>query len=303
VRFSSLNIANLRAVRNFEIAQMTDLVVIAGQNGCGKSCVFDAIRLLKSVYGGAQDEHMQWFGEFAINAHDRDELRRVFRDPTRPVEIRAVIEFTASECEYMSANAEQLLWPLAWQWVTGQRIDTWSFSHMMVGPQLAQWQQPVETKVAELATVLRASLANTQHELGLIIPPDGGLVRVPCPPAEAAFPADEPDALGIIEYHSASRAYTRQPLGGINLDAKAVRDQRRQARLYNWQAKYQNVKTELATSYMRSIIAERSNETLDEEDVNETLKELFRTFFPDKVYEGVRPSRGSLEFPVRLPVA
>ena len=156
-------------------------------------------------------------------------------------------------------------------------------------------------KVAELAATLRASLAQTQHELGLTIPPEGGLVRIPCPPAEAAFPADEPEALGIIEYHSASRAYTRQPLGGINLDAKAVRDQRRQARLYNWQSKYQNVKTELATSYMRNIIAERSGETLDEEDLNDTLKELFRTFFPDKTYEGVRPSRGSLEFPVRLP--
>ena len=167
---------------------------------------------------------------------------------------------------------------------------------MMVGPQLAQWQQPVEMKVAELAATLRASLAQTQHELGLTIPPEGGLVRIPCPPAEAAFPADEPEALGIIEYHSASRAYTRQPLGGINLDAKAVRDQRRQARLYNWQSKYQNVKTELATSYMRNIIAERSGETLDEEDLNDTLKELFRTFFPDKTYEGVRPSRGSLEF-------
>jgi hypothetical protein len=36
--------------------------------------------------------------------------------------------------------------------------------------------------------------------------------------------------------------------------------------------------------------------------LNETLKELFATFFPDKIYEGVRPlPQGSLEFPVRLP--
>jgi predicted ATPase len=301
MRFHSLNIVNLRAIRQFEIEDLTDLVVIAGQNGCGKSCLFDAIRLLKSVYGGAQDEHMQWFGEFAINAHDREELRRVFRDPARPVEIRAVIEFAQAERDYMYANADGLLWPLAWQQVTGQRIDTWTFSHMMVGPQLAQWQQPVEARVEELASELRTSLQQSEHELGLRIPPDGGLVRIPCPPAEAAFPADEPEFLGIIEYHSASRAYTRQPVGGINLDAKAVRDQRRQQRLYNWQAKYQNGKTELATSYLRNIIAERSGESIEEQDLNETLKELFRTFFPDKIYEGVRPSGGSLEFPVRLP--
>jgi predicted ATPase len=301
MRFQSLSVSNLRAVRQFEISELSDLVVIAGQNGCGKSCIFDAIRLLKSVYGGAQDEHMQWFGEFAINAHDRDDLQRVFRDPTKSISINAVIEFTEAERKYMNDQAEELLWPLAWQLVTHQRIETWTFSHMMIGPQLAQWQKPVEEQVAVMATTLRASLDQAEHELGIEIPPNGGLVRMPCPPAEAVFPADEPDSLGIIEYHSASRAYTRQPLQGVNLDNKAARDQRRQQRLYNWQAKYQNVKTELATSYLRNIIAERSGEPLEEQDLNETLKELFRTFFPDKVYEGVRPSGGSLEFPVRLP--
>jgi hypothetical protein len=71
--------------------------------------------------------------------------------------------------------------------------------------------------------------------------------------------------------------------------------------LYNWQAKYQNVKTELATSYLRNIIARDSGEGDPGDDLNETWKELFKTFFPDKTYEGVRPqAHGSLEFPVRL---
>jgi len=71
VRFHSLFISNLRAVKNFQIDELGSFVVIAGQNGSGKSCVFDAIRLLKSVYGGyAANEYHQWFGEFAINLQD-----------------------------------------------------------------------------------------------------------------------------------------------------------------------------------------------------------------------------------------
>ena len=62
--------------------------------------------------------------------------------------------------------------------------------------------------------------------------------------------------------------------------------------MYNWQGKYQNVKTELAAGYLRNLIAQASGQELEGEDLNVTLQELFRTFFPDKEYEGVRPLPG-----------
>jgi len=303
MHFRSLRVANLRAVRLFEVSDLQNFVVVAGPNGCGKSCVFDGIRLLKSVYGGySQNEYMQWFGEFEINLNDRKGLSRMFRDPAQPVEIAAVIEFAESERTFMRDNAADLIWPLAWQRVTGQAVDHWSFNRMAIATQLVQYKEPVEKLVSVLAEQLNQDLTQPQLTIALAIRPNGALEIAPCLPAEVSFQAYRPHDLGIVEYHSASRSYVRQPLQGINLDARQFEDQRRQQTLYNSQGKYQNVKTELATGYLRNLIAKESDAGVEGEDLNETLKELFRTFFPDKQYEGVKPlPEGNLEFPVVLP--
>lgn len=54
VRIGSLSITNFRAIRFMQLDGLTDFVLIAVPSGCGKSCVFDAIRLQESVYGGYQ---------------------------------------------------------------------------------------------------------------------------------------------------------------------------------------------------------------------------------------------------------
>jgi predicted ATPase len=141
VRFHSLGVTNLRAVKTFRIDDLPSFVVIAGQNGCGKSCVLDAIRLLKSVYGGyAANEYQQWFGEFAINFQNKQDLGKLFRDPSRSIEIEATISFAESEIEYIRLNAEALVQPIAWQEVTGQPVDFWTFSRLSVATQLRQYQ-------------------------------------------------------------------------------------------------------------------------------------------------------------------
>jgi putative transposase len=64
MRIEALLIQNFRGISRVEAKGLGDTVIIAGQNGSGKSCIFDAIRLLKSTYGGYQQkEWQQFFGE------------------------------------------------------------------------------------------------------------------------------------------------------------------------------------------------------------------------------------------------
>lgn len=298
-----LMVRNLRAIRQFEVSDLDSFVVIAGQNGSGKSCVFDAIRLLKSVYGGyAANEYHQWFGEFAINLGDRRSVHKLFRDPRLPIEICASLSFSPSEIAYLNTETETLVQALAFQEVTGQPVDYWTFSAIAMATQLRGFGPQIAETASRLARDVRAALAEgSRHELALTILPTGEMRTAECKPAEVAFQAYEPTKLGVIEYHSASRSFSRQQVGGVNLDVRAFQDQERQQRLYNAGAKYQNIKTELASSYLRRLIARESGSVSVENDLNESLQELFRTFFPDKHYEGAKPTEGGgLEFPVTV---
>jgi AAA15 family ATPase/GTPase len=81
VKVTSFNIQNFRGIRSANASGLGGTVIIAGQNGSGKSCIFDAMRLLKSVYGGyQQNEWHHWMGEFAINVNSSSQdLAPIFK--------------------------------------------------------------------------------------------------------------------------------------------------------------------------------------------------------------------------------
>src|SRR5437879_731170 len=111
MKLTALTVRNFRAIADLGIADLPSAVVLAGPNGCGKSCVLDAIRLLKSGYGGyQQDEWNSWFGEFQINLNrESQELLALFQDPSRELLISADFTFAVSEIEEIRNNAEPLL--------------------------------------------------------------------------------------------------------------------------------------------------------------------------------------------------
>src|SRR6266498_3961331 len=116
MRFRRLRISNFKAITGIDLDNLSDVVVVAGPNGCGKSCVFDAIRLLKSAYGGYQPNEVdRWFGEFQIEIKQGErDLLALFQDKKKPVHIRVEIELSTAEREYLKRNARRLVQAQAW---------------------------------------------------------------------------------------------------------------------------------------------------------------------------------------------
>src|SRR4051812_22768501 len=123
MRFRSVEIENFKAVQRLVIDDLGDVVVIAGPNGCGKSSVFDAVRLWKSAHGGyQQNEVHQWFGEFQLGV-DNASLLKVMADRTRRMRIAVEVELAETERLWLAANAENLIRLAVWKQVAPQAVS------------------------------------------------------------------------------------------------------------------------------------------------------------------------------------
>ena len=101
MKIEGMEITNFRGIKRAEATQLGDLVVLVGPNGSGKSCILDAIRLIKSVYGGYQaNEWNLWMGEFQITkTTEQWEFKQLLRNVREPAEIKLEVRLSDRELE------------------------------------------------------------------------------------------------------------------------------------------------------------------------------------------------------------
>lgn len=304
MRFCKLEIENFKAVQKLLIEDLQDVVVIAGPNGCGKSSVFDAIRLWKSAHGGyQQNEVHHWFSEFQLGV-DNASLLKVMSDRTRPMRIAVEVELAESEQLWLAANAENLIRLAVWKQVAPQAVSGWRrLGTAGLAEDFRVYEPEVRRRVEAELPILLQQIEIKKHCGEFIIEPNTNLIFNTDIVLTRLFSTYEPDHLGILDYHGPQRNYAREGSGGINLNLHSTNEQRSQNALYNYNAKYSNVKTELASAYVKDLLSREAGEDVNrvgQESLIETLKELFNVFFPGKEFLGAQPQRdGRLDFTVR----
>ncbi len=281
------------------------MVVIAGPNGCGKSCVLDAIRLAKSAYGGYDpNEYRNWLGEFQIDPNSPTDMRKVLRDKARSAKIRIVVSLHNSEKEYISAKADEIGERRAVSiLLPGVSFEEWRQRLQASGQRAQQVISQIENLGNAIAKDIHQRLPASSHEGVVNIQPDGVVSLAPNSVLQSVWSIYEPQSVGIVDYHGPQRHFSRENLGGVNLSLKTQEEGQKQSVLYNYAAKYANIKTQMATEYVIHALRQQGGDgsLKGRELLSETLQELFSRFFPGKEFQGVTANeQGELEFAVTV---
>lgn len=302
MKIDNLTVSNFRGIADVSMTGLGSMVIIAGQNGSGKSCVFDAIRLLKSVYGGYQaNEWQQWMGEFQISLTNRSsDFVSMFNDSNKELRIRCDFRLAEAERKYITDHADELLRDKIWRSILPEAYAWGGYRLAMFAAQFRDREPEVaERAKAEYPTLMKELAAPTIRGEFFINP--GETPRIQNSLAlSVVFGTFRPLEIGVIDYHGAQRHYGRESVQGINLNLEANEQQRSQTALYNYAAKYNNVKGEMAGSYVKELLAEKAGAgNAQKATLTQTLQELFTTFFPEKEFLGPQATvQGALSFPV-----
>lgn len=310
MHLQSIYIKNFRAIEYLEIKNVSKFIILAGANGCGKSSVFDAIRLLKSSYGEYYPFELQAFlQEFLINGQNKLKgIKKLFRDPLKEIEIRASFVISENEKIFLTKNLDDLLkenfWKLRYPGMAYSQTET--MDPLMTRLRYSDEKAFVEDYKNKILQELEkeeqvvALKINTKPEFEC--PSESSLMHF-------IFRTFAPGEVGVLEYHPASRSYIRESVQGINLQNPSFSDQYKHHMLYNTDNKYRNIKAEILQEYIISSLIIDQNiskiqdlpTSLSKTSLKDSLNDLFATFFPGKKFIGLKASKdGDINFFVEL---
>jgi AAA ATPase domain len=149
MKITGLRISNFKAITDVELPNLGDMIVVAGPNGCGKSCIYDAIRLLKSAYGGYQpNEWQSWFGEFQIAVNQSfDQWIGLLQQKSAPLKMTAVVVLSANEIAYLRENGRKVLMDQIWREEVPEAAGWRSMSALPLAANLRTHEPRVTTRL------------------------------------------------------------------------------------------------------------------------------------------------------------
>ena len=219
MRFENVTIKNFRAIEHVAIdAANGSMIVIAGPNGCGKSCILDAIRFVKSAYGGYEDNEWEhWLNEFQIS-RDPGEMKSILRNKQMPAQINVTLKLHDKEKLHLHEHGDRFMEEIAWnQLYPGSKYKLWQQRVRIEGEQnpalmnqLAQVKNLTHTFVSNLHNELRKNEISGQ----VTILPSGQVTIQRNLVLESIWRIYDPQNVGVVNYHGSHRHYTRETGGG-----------------------------------------------------------------------------------------
>lgn len=307
MKITSLKISNFKALKKFEISSASDMIILAGPNGCGKTCVLDAIRLLKSAYGGyIPNETQSWLSEFNVTHRPGYiDVAPLLHSADQSLSITAKFTLAPDEVSFLRGDITDLVRDMA----VNESPDA-PFHRFRTFQSLASQARNNEPAIRSASDRIRREIQSELElgsiDAGLIIRPDGSYQLHQCRLLELIFSTFKPGQVGVIDFQNSNRNYRREPSGSINVSIDQTVDQTsdkaRSHSLYNHDQRYSDLKQQLATAYVKALISAKStgrDAAAAHGNLTDTLKELFATFIPNKTFHGPVPSpAGTLKFDV-----
>jgi len=299
MRIQRLEIINFKAIRQLVLEDLSDVVLLAGANGCGKSCVFDAIRLIHSVSAGPTQQLQlnAYFQEHQIPRTDFEELKRFYYDIKKDINIRAEFVFPNETKDYVVKHGLEMFTKILWS-----MEDVRAKQGQLIYESIDKKNARIAADASKNFQTIQNELSKPVHEVSLTFDKQGRLRSESSALVQFVICAKDPLNLGMIDFHSANRSYARERVGGININIEQTASRVTEHALYNSQNKYNNVKSEIAAAYVREIfIKNATGAEIAAPSIIKTLEELFTQFIPGKSFGGPRPgAQGQLSFPVLL---
>ena len=308
MKIRRLLIQNFKGIQRVHLTDLQDVVTIAGKNGCGKTCLLEGIRLIKSQYGQYnENENRAWWDEKQVDVQRPGAARNVLRDKHRSVVVEVEIELTESEKSYIREDPNQLVELMAVRAVAPgiesqfeYRFRAWSLQNWRTIPALIQREDEILETAQNIRTAIQSGLDSKTTTGRFDINPNGRMVTYVNHVLSFVFGTFEPGHLGIIEFNPADRRYPNERFTNVTVDVEKQAEAWKQSAIYNTEAKYGGVKEALGNEWIRSIIRREAGETASSNEMVDAMRDIFTDMIPDKEFTGPRPTgEGRLEFNVR----
>ena len=308
MKIRRLLIENFKGIQQVHMTDLEDVITIAGKNGCGKTCLLEGIRLLKSQYGHYnENENRAWWDEKQVDLRQVGATRKVLRNRERRAVVEAEIELTNGEKEYIREDPNHLAEVMAIRTIAPgiesqieYRLRDWSLQNWRAIPGLAERAREIVERSQRIREEIERELASRTTTGRFDIRSDGRMETKTNHLLSFVFGTFEPRRLGIIEFNPADRRYPNERFTNVTVDVEKQDEAWKQSAMYNTEGKYGGVKEALGNEWIRGIIRREAGETAATEEMAAAMREIFKDMIPDKEFGGPRPTReGRLEFNVR----